>query len=357
MKKKILMIVTAMVLAIAMMPTLVFADDGDITVKVTIKNDSFASTLLNDAGKRITPAWTGALLDNYEVSLPEFGTATDAIEMACGDHEIAFFNDKSGGSSYFKNFDGVKNGQGILTGSKWGVFDMSGWQFRVNGATPRLGDVYYGTDDMVNDVGADASKKLVDGDAITLVYSVDGVTTDQAFTQGVKLNKTKVTLAKGKTVKLEAAIEPANGAVAVEGATWTTSDKTVATVDKAGKVAAKAAGIATIAATAKNTLSANCKVTIKPDKTTIKKLTAKKKAITVKWKKQSDATGYKIYRATKEKGKYKVVKTIKKNTTVKWTNKKLKSGKKYFYKIKVYKTSKGGKVYSTFSNIKSVKAK
>ena len=198
---------------------------------------------------------------------------------------------------------------------------------------------------------------MKDGDTITMAYAIDGVTTDKAFTQSVKLNKTKVTLVKGKTVKLEATIEPENGAVAAEGATWDTSDKTVATVDKAGKVTAKAAGIATIAATARNTLGANCKVTIKPDKTTLKKLTAKKKAIIVKWTKKADATGYVIYRATKKTGKYKAVKTITKKATTKWANKKLKSGKKYFYKIKVYKASKGGKVYSTFSNIKSVKAK
>lgn len=86
MKKKILMIVTALVLAIAMMPTMVFAADGDITVNVTIKNDNFASTLLNDAGKKINPAWTGTLVDSYEVTIAENETAADAIETACDDN-------------------------------------------------------------------------------------------------------------------------------------------------------------------------------------------------------------------------------------------------------------------------------
>lgn len=354
MKKKILMIVTALVLAIAMMPTMVFAADGDITVNVTIKNDNFASTLLNDAGKKINPAWTGTLVDSYEVTIAENETAADAIETACDDNGIALIDKAGYYGRYASNIDGLKASAAGIATDAWGYgfWDSSGWSFLVNGVAGSGMDYYVNSE-----TPGEGASRLNAGDSLTLAYSIDGVTTDKAFAQGVKLNKTKVTLAKGKNVKLEAAIEPANGAVAAEGAAWTTSDKTVAAVDKAGKVTGKAAGIATIKATAKNTLSAKCKVTIKPLKTKITSLKAGKKAAIVKWTKKTDATGDVIYRATKKAGKYKAVKTITKKGTTKWTNKKLKSGKKYFYKIKVYKTSKAGKVYSDFSNIKSVKVK
>jgi hypothetical protein len=70
-------------LVIAMMPAMAFAEDGDITVKVTIKNDSFTSALVNDPGTKVSPRWTGTLVDKYEVTLPTHENATYAIEKAC----------------------------------------------------------------------------------------------------------------------------------------------------------------------------------------------------------------------------------------------------------------------------------
>ena len=46
-------------------------------------------------------------------------------------------------------------------------------------------------------------------------------------------------------------------------------------------------------------------------------------------KKISNAQGYVIYRATSKNGKYKAVSTIKKGSTVSYTNKKLTSKKSY----------------------------
>ena len=84
---------------------------------------------------------------------------------------------------------------------------------------------------------------------------------------------------------------------------------------------------------------------------------AGKKKITVTWKKVTGATGYKVYRATKKSGKYKLVKTIKKQSTVKFINKKLKKNKKYYYKVKAFKTVSGKTAYSAYSNISYKKAK
>lgn len=87
------------------------------------------------------------------------------------------------------------------------------------------------------------------------------------------------------------------------------------------------------------------------------KLTAGKKSITVKWSKISGATGYKIYRSTKKSSGYKLVKTIKKGSTVCWKNSKLTKNKKYYYKIKAYRIVDKKYVYSSISSLKYTKAK
>lgn len=92
-------------------------------------------------------------------------------------------------------------------------------------------------------------------------------------------------------------------------------------------------------------------------KPTIKKLTAGKKKITVKWNKITGATGYKVYRATSKNGKYTCVKTVKSGKTVTFTNKSLKKGKKYYYKVRAYKKVSGKYKYSSYSTVKYIKAK
>lgn len=77
----------------------------------------------------------------------------------------------------------------------------------------------------------------------------------------------------------------------------------------------------------------------------------------VKWKKVSGATGYKVYRSTSKKGTYKVVKTIKSEKNVSYSNKKLTKGKTYYYKVRAYRVVDGKNVYGPYSAVKSVKIK
>lgn len=73
----------------------------------------------------------------------------------------------------------------------------------------------------------------------------------------------------------------------------------------------------------------------------VKKLKAKNlagKKVKLAWKKVNGADGYKVYRATKKNGKYTLVKTIKNAKTVKFTDKKVKKNKTYYYKVSAYKT-------------------
>ena len=67
--------------------------------------------------------------------------------------------------------------------------------------------------------------------------------------------------------------------------------------------------------------------------------------------------GYIVYSATSKNGKYKAVKTITKANTKTFTQKKLKKGKTYYYKVCAYRTVSGKKIMSADSGIQSAKIK
>ena len=80
---------------------------------------------------------------------------------------------------------------------------------------------------------------------------------------------------------------------------------------------------------------------------TLKINNSKKNALTLSWNKPAGATGYTVYRSTSLNGKYTAIKNVTKLT---YSNTGLASGKKYFYKIKAYRTVNGKKIYGSFSN-------
>lgn len=116
--------------------------------------------------------------------------------------------------------------------------------------------------------------------------------------------------------------------------TTTTSNSKVISVKKDGTLYAKYPGVAkiTVKPAAQSQLSMSKTLAVLPSKVGGVKLTAKKKAVKVTWKKTTGAAGYKIYRATSKKGKYSCVKTVSSKTTS-FTNKKLKKKKTYYYKV------------------------
>lgn len=103
--------------------------------------------------------------------------------------------------------------------------------------------------------------------------------------------------------------------------------------------------------------------TINPKKTSLSSVKAKKKAIVVKWKKQTaQTTGYQIqYSTDKNFKKNTKTITVSKNKTTSKTISKLKAKKKYYVRIRTYKTVKAGgknkKLYSSWSSKKSVTTK
>lgn len=98
--------------------------------------------------------------------------------------------------------------------------------------------------------------------------------------------------------------------------------------------------------------------TVKPKKTSIKKLSKGKKKFTVNWAKISGVKGYQIqYSSDKKFKKNNKSVTVTKQKTTKATVKKLKSKKKYYVRVRTYKTVNGKKIYSSWSKVKSVKTK
>lgn len=91
--------------------------------------------------------------------------------------------------------------------------------------------------------------------------------------------------------------------------------------------------------------------------TSIKKLTAGKKKVTITWNASNSSDGYILYMKTGKKGKYKKIKEINNNSTLTYTKTKLKKGTTYYFKMRTYKIVDGKKVYSYYCGEKSVKAK
>lgn len=103
----------------------------------------------------------------------------------------------------------------------------------------------------------------------------------------------------------------------------------------------------------KGTKTVNFNIT--PKKATVSKLTSTKKAtLKVTWKKDTKATGYQVVIAKNKKftsGKKSAI--IAKNKTTSKTFTKLTKGKKYYAKVRAYKTISGKKVYGAYSAVKS----
>lgn len=85
----------------------------------------------------------------------------------------------------------------------------------------------------------------------------------------------------------------------------------------------------------------------------VKSIKKNKGTVVLKWSKVKNAK-YEVQYSTSKKFKKKVTKTkkIKKNSV---TIKNLKKGKKYYFRVKAYKFFNGKKIYSKYSNKKSIK--
>lgn len=145
---------------------------------------------------------------------------------------------------------------------------------------------------------------------------------------------------------------------------YASGGKNVATVSKTGRVTLKGPGRAVITITAEatdryNAASRKITITVKPKRTTLRKVSStKKRTLKMQWKRDAKATGYQIVTArnkTFKKGKRSVL--IRKNKTVSKTLKNLKSKKRYYCKIRAYKQVGKTKIYGAYSKTKQIRVK
>ncbi len=98
-------------------------------------------------------------------------------------------------------------------------------------------------------------------------------------------------------------------------------------------------------------------LTINPKAPSITDIYSKTKGkAVIKWCNVAGESGYQLYYATSKDGTYKKVNSYKANKLA-GSKTKLKSGKKYYFKVRSYKKTSSGTVYSSWSKVKSVKIK
>lgn len=179
-----------------------------------------------------------------------------------------------------------------------------------------------------------------DADTPYLISGIQNKTTTTPVVKNPYLNYSNVTITKGFTQKL--AVQDNSGSV-----TWNSSNKKVATVDKNGKVTAKKAGTATITAKTASGKLLSCKVTVKNNVYTAKKLAVK--SITY------GNAAMNIYKVSYSKGNL-VIKARFLNNSIHKV--------KYLKNVKIKIKNGSGKVIGTYSakkiknaNVKAGKAK
>ncbi len=101
----------------------------------------------------------------------------------------------------------------------------------------------------------------------------------------------------------------------------------------------------------------NVTFSILPKTPSLKKGSAGKKSARITIKRDKTVTGYILYMSKKASSGYKKIATLKKNSKVKYTKKKLKKGKTYYFKVRSYKKVRGKTYTSAYSKYKKVKAK
>ncbi len=145
------------------------------------------------------------------------------------------------------------------------------------------------------------------------------------------------------------------------GKTWNkaSSSKNSVTIKKLKKVTTYKVKIKAVAGANNGAFSSVLTTSTAPAKVTMTDLRSKKaKILTPVWKKVSGASGYEVQYSTSKNFTEKTTKSKKFNSKItKYTFNKLKSKKKYYVRIRAYKTVNKKPVYGAWSSVKSIKVK
>ena len=174
-----------------------------------------------------------------------------------------------------------------------------------------------------------------------------------AKASNIKLNKTAYTY-NGKVQRPSVTVKDSKGKTLKNGTDYTVSYPK----------GMKNVGKYTVKVTLKGNYSGSKSMTynINPKGTSVSKVTAAKKGFKVTWKKQTtQTTGYQVQYSTSSKFKSAKTVTISKNKTTSKSVSKLSAKKKYYVRVRTYKTvkvnGKNVKLYSGWSKAKSVTTK
>lgn len=132
---------------------------------------------------------------------------------------------------------------------------------------------------------------------------------------------------------------------------YTSNKPKIATVGKStGKVTIKGTGVATITVKAGNK-SVKVAIKVSPKRPSVKSIQAAKgKKLAVKWAKDKMASGYQVQVSTAKNFKQNL--KTKKVTKTSYTFTKLKTGKRYYVRIRSYKKTNKETLYGAWSKVK-----
>ena len=160
-------------------------------------------------------------------------------------------------------------------------------------------------------------------------------TAANAQKSGLSISATDVTLKVGEKFNLSTWF---NGKTVRPTFVFGNGNKNSISITKKGKITARQSGVIKIKVKHKNQTQ-KCRIKVVPADVSVKNVKIKGKKVTLRWKKTSNLTGYKIYVSDAENGVYRQVK-------------KVKGGKKkvvlknqtpgtHYYKIQSFKKSQG----------------
>ncbi len=207
--------------------------------------------------------------------------------------------------------------------------------------------------------------RAVDGTNITAVCWV-AVGEDQQIpgekeqkVTGVTLNKTTARLEAAGRITLKAMVTPSNAAD--KKLKWTSNNEQVAVVSQKGVVTTKKPGkaVITVQSVMVPDQKSTCTITVtkpKVAKVRITSVKAGKRQLKVKWKKVT-AAGYQVQYSRKKNFSSKRILTVSGRKKAQKKITKLRSGRRYYVRVRAYKTINGQKYYGKWSTVKNKKVK
>ncbi len=137
-----------------------------------------------------------------------------------------------------------------------------------------------------------------------------------------------------------------------------TVKKTSHTFKKLSKVTTYKIRVRAVSGKNKGAYSSLITASTAPAKVSITSLkSTKANTVSVTWSKVTGTSGYEVQYSTSKKLKSAKTATAKKGKTTKLTLKKLKSKKRYYVRVRAYKSAGNKKIYGAWSTVKSVKLK